>query len=67
MATSTIDKTKGKVGLEKQDKVVMGKGSEQQSEDEQWEFIRDEVEKDERGKRYCSKRATGTQNRAREN
>ena len=35
MATSTIEKTKGQVGLEKQDKVVMGKESEQQIEDEQ--------------------------------
>ena len=34
-----------RVGLEKQDKVVMGKEPEQQIEDEQWEFIRDEVEK----------------------
>ena len=45
MATSTIEKTKGRVGLEKQNKVVMGKEPEQQTEDEQWEFIRDEVEK----------------------
>ena len=45
MATSTVEKTKGKVGSEKQDKVVMGKEPEQQIEDEQWEFIRDEVEK----------------------
>ena len=35
----------GQIGLEKQDKVVMGKEPEQQIEDEQWEFIRDEVEK----------------------
>ena len=45
MATSTFEKTRGKVGSEKQDKVVMGKEPEQQTEDEQWEFIRDEVEK----------------------
>ena len=45
MATSTVEKTKGQVGSEKQDKVVMGKESEQQIKDEQWEFIRDEVEK----------------------
>ena len=45
MATSTVEKTKGQVGSEKQDKVVMGRESEQQIEDEQWEFIRDEVEK----------------------
>ena len=45
MATSTVDKTKGQVGLEKLDKVVIEKEPEQQTEDEQWEFIRDEVEK----------------------
>ena len=45
MATSTVEKTKRKVGSEKQDKVVMGRESEQQIEDEQWKFIRDEVEK----------------------
>ena len=45
MATSTVEKAKGQVGSEKQDKVVMGKEPEQQIEDEQWEFIRDEVEK----------------------
>ena len=45
MATSTVEKTKGQVGSEKQGKVVMGRESEQQIEDEQWEFIRDEVEK----------------------
>ena len=45
VATSTVEKTKGQVGSEKQDKVVMGKEPEQQIEDEQWEFIRDEVEK----------------------
>ena len=45
MATSTVEKTKGQVGLEKQDKIVMGKAPEQQIKDEQWEFIRDEVEK----------------------
>ena len=45
MATSTVEKTKGQVGSEKQDKVVMGREPEQQIKDEQWEFIRDEVEK----------------------
>ena len=45
MATSTVEKTKGQVGSEKQDKVVMGKELEQQTKDEQWGFIRDEVEK----------------------
>ena len=45
MATSTVEKAKGQIESEKQDKVVMGKEPEQQIEDEQWEFIRDEVEK----------------------
>ena len=45
MATSTIEKAKEQIGLEKQGKVVMGKEPEQQIKDEQWEFIRDEVEK----------------------
>ena len=45
IATSTVEKIKGQVGSEKQDKAVMGKEPEQQIEDEQWEFIRDEVEK----------------------
>ena len=44
MATSTVEKTKRQVGSEKQDKIVMGKEPEPQTEDEQWEFIRDEVE-----------------------
>ena len=48
MATSTIEKTKEQVGLEKQDKVAIEKESEQQVEDEQWEFIRYKVEKNER-------------------
>ena len=38
-------KTDKKEKSEKQDKIVMGRESEQQIEDEQWEFIRDEVEK----------------------
>ena len=45
MATSTVEKIKGQVGSEKQDEVVMGREPEQQIKDEQWEFIRDEVEK----------------------
>ena len=45
MATSTVERTKGQIRSEKQNKVVMGKEPEQQIEDEQWEFIRDEVEK----------------------
>ena len=45
IATSTVEKRKGQVGSETQDKVVMGKEPEQQIKDEQWAFIRDEVEK----------------------
>ena len=45
VATSTVEKAKEQIGLEKQNKVVTGKEPEQQIEDEQWEFIRDEVEK----------------------
>ena len=45
MATSTVERTKGEIELEKQNEVVMGKEPEQQIEDEQWKFIRDEVEK----------------------
>ena len=45
MATSTVEKTKGQIGSEEQGKVVMGREPEQQIGDEQWEFIRDEVEK----------------------
>ena len=45
IATCTIEKTKGQIGSEKEDKVVTGKEPEQQIKDEQWEFIRDEVEK----------------------
>ena len=35
MATSTVERTKGKIGLEKQDKVVIEKEPEQQIKDEQ--------------------------------
>ena len=45
MATSTVEKTKEQVSLEKQDKVAIEKEPEQQVKDEQWEFIRFEVEK----------------------
>ena len=45
MATSTVEKTKEQVGLEKQNKVAIEKEPVQQVEDEQWEFIRYEVEK----------------------
>ena len=45
MATSTVERTKGQIGLKKQDEVVIVKEPEHQIEDEQWEFIWDEVEK----------------------
>ena len=45
MATSTVERTKGQIGLEKQNNVAIEKEHEQQIEDEQWKFIRDEVEK----------------------
>ena len=54
-ATSTVEKTKGQLGSEKQDKVVMGKEPEQQIEDEQWEFIRDVVEKMKEGREIAQK------------
>ena len=55
MATSTVEKAKGQVGSEKQDKVEMGKEPEQQIEDEQWEFIRDEVEKMKEAREFAQK------------
>ena len=45
MATSTVEKTKEQVDLEKQNKVAIEKEPEEQVEDEQWEFIWCEVEK----------------------
>ena len=45
MVTSTVERVKKQTELEGENKVVMGKEPEQQIEDEQWEFIRDEVEK----------------------
>ena len=45
MATSTVEKVKEQIELEKQNKVVMGEEPKQQIKDEQWEFIREEVEK----------------------
>ena len=55
MATSAVGKTKGQVGSEKQDKVVMGKEPEQQIEDDQWKFIRDEVEKMKEAREFAQK------------
>ena len=45
VATSTIRRVREQTELEKVNKVVTGEEPEQQIEDEQWEFIRDEVEK----------------------
>ena len=45
MAISSVERIKGQIGLEKLDKVEIGKEPEQQIKDEQREFIRDEVEK----------------------
>ena len=45
MVTLTVEKTKEQVDLEKQNKVAIETEPEQQVEDEQWEFIRYEVEK----------------------
>ena len=45
MATSTVERVREQTELRKENRVVAGKGPEQQVEDEQWEFIRDEVEK----------------------
>ena len=43
MATLTVEKAKEQIKSEKPNKVVMEKEPEQQIEDEQWEFIREEV------------------------
>ena len=45
MATSTVRRMREQTELEKVSKVVTGEEPEQQIEDEQWEFIRDEVQK----------------------
>ena len=45
VATSTVERIKKQTELGRENKVVTGKEPEQQIEDEQWEFIRDEVEK----------------------
>ena len=55
MATSTIERTKEQVGLEKQNKVAIEKESEQQINDEQWGFIRYEVEKMKEAKETAQK------------
>ena len=45
IATSTVERVREQTELGGENKVVRGKEPEQQIEDEQWEFIRDEVEK----------------------
>ena len=45
MATSTVKRVREQTELGRESKVVTGEEPEQQIEDEQWEFIRDEVEK----------------------
>ena len=67
MATSTVERTKGQVGLEKQNNVVIEKEPEQQIKDEQWECIRYEVEKMKEARETAQKRTTRAQNRTREN
>ena len=59
MTASTVERMKGQIGLEKQDKVVMGKEPEQQIEDEQWEFIRDEIEKIKEAREIAQKEQQG--------
>ena len=53
--------------MEKQNNVVIQKEPEQQTEDEQWEFIRYEVEKMKEAREIAQKEQTRAQNRTREN
>ena len=39
MATSTVERIKGQIGLEKQNNVAIEKEPEQQIEDEQWDVL----------------------------
>ena len=55
MATLTVEKAREQIKSEKQNKVVMGKEPEQQMKDEQWEFIRDEVEKMKEAREFAQK------------
>ena len=55
MATSTVKRVRKQTELGRENKVVMGKEPEQQIEDEQWEFIRDEVEKMKEAKELAQK------------
>ena len=53
-----LKEQRDRLGVEKQDEVVMGKEPEQQIKDEQWEFIRDEVEKMKEAREIASNGAT---------
>ena len=64
MATSTVRRVGEQTELEKVNKVVTVEEPEQQIEDEQWEFIRDEVEKMKEGTH--SKGTAEAERRARE-
>ena len=59
MTTSTVERVREKTELGKENKVVMGKEPEQQIEDEQWEFIRDEVEKMREARELAQKEQQG--------
>ena len=45
MVTSTVKRVREQTELRRESKVVTGEEPEQQIEDEQWDFIRDKVEK----------------------
>ena len=59
MATSTVERTKYQIGLEKQNNVAIEKEPEQQIEDEQWVFIRYEVEKMKEARETAQKEQQG--------
>ena len=65
MATSTVERVREQAELGKENKVVTGKEPEQQIEDEQWEFIRDEVEKMKEARELGSKGTAEAKRRAR--
>ena len=58
---------KDRLGWKKQNNVVIEKEPEQQIEDEQWEFIRDEVEKMKEARETAQKEQQELKNRTREN
>ena len=65
MATSTVRRVGEQTELEKVNKVVTGEEPEQQIEDEQWEFIRDEVEKMKEARELAQKGTAEAERRAR--